>query len=273
MAVDLHIHTTCSDGTSTPEKVVGLALRAGLSAIAITDHDAVAGVQRARQAAGTGMAVVSGVELSARAAGAGDVHLLGYLVDSSSPTLIRALEAQRRSRVVRAVAMIDLLNEAGYEISIEDVLRQAADGAVGRSHVARALLERGEVPSVEHAFRELIGEEMPFYVAKHSFRLPEAVALVHGASGVVVLAHPGISGDGALMELVEEGLDGIEAYHAEHTPRQRAHYLSVATRFGLVATGGSDFHGVGTKSSVIGAGGCPDSALAALRERALAQRS
>lgn len=268
MPVDLHIHTTCSDGTSTPAEVVALSLGARLSAIALTDHDAIDGVEAARIAARGAIEVIAGVELSAQSTCAPDVHLLGYFVDLCSPALIESLASLRASRLARAVAMTQLLAEAGYRIAFEDVRALAGAGTIGRSHIARALVASGEVPSFEHAFEDLIGANAPCYVAKRALSVGEAVALVHDAGGVVVLAHPGVSGDGALGELVEAGLDGIEAYHAEHTPRQRAHYASLAARLGLVVTGGSDYHGRGTRSAVVGAGGCPDSAVAALRARA-----
>ena len=273
MPIDLHIHTTCSDGTFTPEEIVSLALGAGLSAIAITDHDAVDGVQRARDASRGAIEVVPGVELSAQTADEADVHLLGYFVDTRAPDLLLALERFRQARQARAAAVVRMLSEAGYDIALEDVLLQAGDGAGGRSHIARALVARGHVPSVETAFREFIGAGGPFYVPKSALSLSEAVALVHRAGGAAVLAHPGVSGDGALMELVGEGLDGIEAYHAEHTARQRDHYRSVASRLGLAVSGGSDYHRAGAKGAFIGAGECPDSALADLRQRASARRS
>lgn len=273
MAIDLHIHTTHSDGTLTPEAVVDLAREAGLTAIAITDHDTVSGVAAATETAGSEIEVVAGLELSAQGPGEPDVHVLGYFVDPAAPGLLRTLISLRTARTARAVTMVQSLTAAGYRITWPDVLQQAGAGAVGRSHVARALLSNGEVASLEEAFIRLIGARAPFYFAKRSLTLGDAVALVHDAGGAAVLAHPGITGEGSLVALVDEGLDGIEAYHAEHTTSQRAHFAALAKRFGLVATGGSDFHGPGAKGALIGAGECPPHALDSLRERAAVRRS
>ena len=267
--IDLHVHTTASDGAVTPADVVAAALDLGLKAIAITDHDSVEGVDQAlAAAAGTALQVLPGVELSARAANASDVHVLGYLIDHHDPTLLAALKRLREERLRRAVAMVRALADAGHGIELDAVLRHAAAGAVGRVHVARALVEAGSVDSIEQAFADLIGRDRPFYVRKAFFSSEEALALIHGAGGVGVLAHPGVTGESALVSLVDAGLDGIEAYHAEHTAPQQAHFASLAARFGLLVTGGSDYHGPGMRSAALGTGECPAGALEALRVRA-----
>jgi len=269
MTVDLHVHTTASDGLVAPADVIACALNLGLRVISITDHDSVEGVAEAIDAArGTALEVLPGVELSVRADDGADVHLLGYLIDHLDLTLLKALERLRAARFERAAEMVAALAKAGHEVGLESVLGHAAGGAVGRVHVARALVEAGSVTDVEQAFAELIGRDGPFYVHKAFFSAQEALALIHHAGGVAVLAHPGVTGDGALVRLMDLGLDGIEAFHAEHTPAQRAHFASVAKRFGLVTTGGSDFHGPGMRSAALGAGACPAGAVEALRERA-----
>jgi predicted metal-dependent phosphoesterase TrpH len=269
MTVDLHVHTTASDGLSTPTEVVACALDLGLTVISITDHDSVEGVGPAIAAsAGTPLEVIPGVELSVRGDDDTDVHILGYLIDHRDETLLGALARLRAARFERAQTMVTALADAGHGVELAGVLGHAAGGAVGRVHVARALVEAGSVESIEDAFAQLIGRDGPFYVPKAFFSAEEALALIHGAGGVAVLAHPGVSGEGALVRLVELGLDGIEAYHAEHTPAQRAHFASVANRFALVSTGGSDFHGTGMRSASLGAGSCPPHAVEELRERA-----
>jgi predicted metal-dependent phosphoesterase TrpH len=269
MTVDLHVHTTASDGLVAPAGIVRAALDLGLRVISITDHDSVEGVAGAIDAArGTALEVLPGVELSVRADDGADVHLLGYLIDHTDPFLLQALERLRAARFDRAAAMVGALAGAGHRVGLDAVLGHAAGGAVGRVHVARALVEAGSVTDVEQAFAELIGRNGPFYVHKASFSAREALALIHDAGGVAVLAHPGVTGEGDVVRLVDLGLDGIEAYHAEHTPAQRAHFASVAKRFGLVTTGGSDFHGPGMRSARLGAGACPPGAVEALRERA-----
>jgi predicted metal-dependent phosphoesterase TrpH len=269
MTVDLHVHTTASDGLVTPSDVVTAALDLGLRVVSITDHDSVEGVSEAIEAArGSVLEVLPGVELSVLADDGSDVHLLGYLIDHGDPALLEALERLRTARFERAVAMVKALSDAGHEVGLDGVLEHAAGGAVGRVHVARALVDAGSVDTIEQAFADLIGREGPYYVRKAFFSAREALELIHGAGGVAVLAHPGVSGESALVPLVGEGLDGVEAYHAEHTPAQRAHFAALAERFALVATGGSDFHGPGMRSATLGSGACPDSAVESLRERA-----
>jgi len=269
MTVDLHVHTTASDGLVSPRDVVAAALDLGLRVISVTDHDSVEGVAEALEAArGTSLEVIPGVELSVLGEDGSDTHLLGYFIDHHDADLLGALERLREARLDRANAMVAALSEAGHAIDIEGVLEHAGNGAVGRVHVARALVNAGAVDTVEEAFARFIGRGGPFYVAKASLSAFEALALIHRAGGVVVLAHPGVSGEGPLVPLVDAGLDGIEVYHAEHTAPQRAHFAAVARRFGLVATGGSDFHGPGMRSAALGSGACPDDAVEALRRRA-----
>lgn len=269
MAVDLHVHTTSSDGTESPAVVVARALALRLTALAITDHDSVEGLPEALDAArGTTLEVVPGVELSAAADG-DDLHILGYFIDHADPTLRSALAGLRERRLDRAREMVDALNAAGFAVTLERVFAHAGDGAVGRSHIARALVEAGDVDSVEHAFRDLIGRGGPYFVGKWLMSATGAVALIRGAGGVAVLAHPGVTrSDESIPELVEAGLGGIEAFHAEHTRSDRDRYAGLAARFGLVATGGSDYHGSGTKNAFLGSGGCPAAAVEALRARA-----
>ena len=274
MSVDLHVHTTASDGLITPAGVVRMALERDLDVIAITDHDSVEGVDEAMEAArGTSLMVLPGLEMSVLGPNGGDAHVLGYLVSVHSPRLLQTLQRLRDARRERAQLMVERLRSKGHAIDFERVLAHAGGGAVGRVHVARTLVEAGSVPSVEHAFSELIGHQGPFYVHKETLQPAEALETIHAAGGLAVLAHPGVSGEDALIPLVDAGLDGIEVYHAEHTPSQRQHFASLASRFGLVATGGSDFHGPGMRSASLGAGECPDSAVGALLERAALVRA
>jgi predicted metal-dependent phosphoesterase TrpH len=273
VAVDLHIHTTASDGTLEPAQVVRRAVDAGLETIAITDHDSVEGVAEAVLAAlGEPIEVIAGVELSTQTAACPDAHVLGYFVEASSPLLLAALEDLRAARLQRAKSMIDALSGGGYAVTYDDVAALAGEGSVGRGHIARALVATGDVDSIETAFRTLIGRNGPYYVDKRMPGAIEVVELIHDAGGVAVLAHPGVNGDAALIELVEAGLDGLEAFHAEHTESQRQHYAALATQLGLVATGGSDFHGPATKNARLGAGNCPDAAVGELWARAVARR-
>jgi 3',5'-nucleoside bisphosphate phosphatase len=268
MTVDLHIHTTASDGTSTPAEVVATALAASLSAIAITDHDSVDGVAAALSAAeGSPIEVVPGVELSTRG-GEIDLHLLGYFIDHTDEALLRRLRYLRDERIARAQAMVDALAAAGFSVTLEGVMHQAGGGAVGRSHIARALVSAGDVDSVQDAFARYIGRHGPYFIEKALMPAEEAIALVHDAGGVAVLAHPGVNrADPIIEQLADAGLDGIEAFHAEHSIGQRQRYSEVGRRLGLVLTGGSDYHGPEAKGGRLGGGNTPDSALEALRSR------
>ncbi|MDO8963231.1 MAG: PHP domain-containing protein [Coriobacteriia bacterium] len=274
MCVDLHTHTTASDGTLSAPSLVEAALAAGIRTLAITDHDSVEAIEGALLAArDTGLEIVPGVELSAQAAHAHDVHVLGYFIDHRDRTLLDALAGLRRLRLERAREMVDALVLDGHDVTLDGVLVHAGDGAVGRSHVARALVDAGSVESVETAFRELIGRGRPFFVEKMLLTGADAVGLIRAAGGVAVLAHPGIThSDAAIPALVAAGLGGLEAFHAEHTRSDRDRYSGLAQRMGLLATGGSDYHGPGTKNNALGSGGCPPGVVDALRDRATISR-
>jgi 3',5'-nucleoside bisphosphate phosphatase len=273
MSVDLHIHTTASDGLCTPEEVFAQARALELRAIAITDHDTVAGVAAARTlSCGGDPEVVAGVELSTEGPSGSDAHLLGLFIDPEHPALLLALDQLRAARHERASLMVERLKRAGHPIDFDDVLRHADGGAVGRVHVARALKEAGVVASVSDAFAGLIGRQGRFYVHKRTLAAADAVRAIHDAGGVAVLAHPGVSGESALLPLIDAGLDGIEAFHAEHSAGDAGRYATLAAREGLLVTGGSDFHGPGVRSAPIGGGACPGGALRALEERATLYR-
>lgn len=268
MSVDLHVHTTASDGVFSPSEVVAAALALGLTAVAITDHDSVEGIDEALRAARGGLPqVIPGVELSVMAPDGGDSHILGFFVDHTSPALAGALSSLREARQARALRMVELLRDAGHLLDADGVARHAGSGAVGRVHIARALVDSGSVDSVERAFADLIGRTGPFYVTKSTLSARQALEVIHAAGGVAVLAHPGVTGEDGLDELVALGLDGIEAYHAEHSPEQVRHFENLARRSGLLVTGGSDFHGPGMRSAALGTGGCPQGAVEALKER------
>lgn len=270
MTVDLHIHSTASDGAHAPEILVRMAAKAGLAAIAIADHDTVAAIPAAQQESSRigGPRVLTAVELSARASDGRSVHVLGYHLDPESNLLHAFLEAQRAERLRRAERMVASLAKAGYPVTISSVIAHANGGSVGRTHVALALVHNGVVPSVGAAFAELIGRGKPHYVPKEVPDVVEVIDVVHGAGGLAVLAHPAVSGVLDLVEpLAAAGLDGVEAYHAQHTATQRAQVADLAQRAGLAATGGSDFHGHPGDTAYLGAGETPDAVLDELDER------
>lgn len=265
MRADLHVHSTASDGTATPSQLVALALQSQVDVLAIADHDSVSGIAHALEAAeDTGLTLIPAVELSAVSHGV-DVHILAYFVDPSDPQLLAELEDLRSARFRRAEAMVGALTDAGYAVSLEDVLALSDGGSVGRSHVARALVGSGAAESVSDAFKRLIGRGMPFYVPKDS-KSPEAViSAMRDLGAVPVLAHPGVTGaDHLIPELVGVGLLGIEAYHADHTIEQREAYARLASELGLLATGGTDYHGAHAPNPALGSVDVPDDAILAL---------
>jgi predicted metal-dependent phosphoesterase TrpH len=253
MRADLHTHTTASDGALTPEALVAHAISRGLDVLAVTDHDSVAGVSNAIEAAeGSRVLIIPGVELSAVHDGR-DVHVLGYFIDYEDPHLLAHLEDLRLARLHRAESIVEALQQAGYDLRIDDVLALAGGGSVGRSHVARALVNGGHVESIPDAFADLLGRGKPFYVTKDVRSPVEVLDVIRSAGGLSVLAHPGVTRvDDLLPELIEAGLSGIEAYHAEHSDEDRVRYARMAEEHGLLVTGGSDYHGIGSPSADLG---------------------
>jgi predicted metal-dependent phosphoesterase TrpH len=241
--IDLHIHSTASDGLLSPSAVVHAALELGLSAIALTDHDTLSGIAEARAAAaGTNLEYIPGVEVNSEGAW-GDLHLLGYYLDPADPLLNRLLEAMRDARLGRARKMIDKLAQMGMPVDWEEVEELAAGETVGRPHVARALLNRGHVASLQEAFDRYIANDGPAYAPRLRLTPDEVINAIHAAGGVAVLAHPAQSGATDLIpELVSFGLQGLEVYHPGHSERDVRELLAICRRYGLIATGGTDFH-------------------------------
>lgn len=245
--IDLHLHTTASDGRLTPAELVRRASAAGLSTIGVTDHDTVAAVDEAtRLAAAVGMRVVPGIEITA-VHEQRDVHVLGYFFDSRHPGLARFLEAQRALRVSRLREIGARLARHGVPVDIEGVLLPAAERpgtSVGRPLIARALVAAGHVASMQEAFDRYLAAGQAAFVPRTGRTPAEVVAILHAAGGIASLAHPGVTARDAIIEpLVETGLDAIEVYHSDHPPETTAAYLALARRLGTGISGGSDFHG------------------------------
>jgi 3',5'-nucleoside bisphosphate phosphatase len=248
--VDLHAHSTASDGAASPAALVAAARQVGLAAIALTDHDTVAGVREAT-AAGTGVRVVPGVELSAVDA-SGETHLLGlHLADLDA--LDARLAELRDMRRTRAERIVQRLNALGVRVTMDDVLQQAAGGAIGRPHVARALIANGWAGDVRTAFDRYLAAGRPAFVPKDRLSLADAIAMVHRAGGIAVLAHPGASATAErLQALVALGLDGVEVRHPSHDEAEIARLLALTERLGLLPSGGSDWHGQPDGSRALG---------------------
>ena len=265
--IDLHLHSTCSDGTVEPVTVVKKAHEAGLKAISLTDHDSVDGVEIAITAGeSVGLEVISGVELSATLEGM-DIHILAYLVDPNHPSLLDYLRIFRDERMNRAERIVKRLNQLGIGLTIHAVKAKAQEGAVGRPHIADAMVEEGYVFSIPEAFQKYLGYNRPAYERKYVLSPEEAIGLIHDASGLASLAHPGIyKRDDLLSHLVSCGLDGIETIHAKHTPEQIRHFRESAKLHGLLETGGSDCHGGGRVQPTMGTVEVPYSFLERLKE-------
>ncbi|MEV7565376.1 PHP domain-containing protein [Streptomyces tanashiensis] len=249
MRIDLHTHSTASDGTDSPAELVRNAAAAGLDVVALTDHDTTRGHAEAAAALPEGLTLVTGAELSCRMDGIG-LHMLAYLFDPEEPALLAERELVRDDRVPRARGMVARLQELGVPVTWEQVARIAGDGSVGRPHVAEALVELGVVPDVSGAFTpEWLADGGRAYVEKHELDPVDAIRLVKAAGGVTVFAHPlavkrgQVLPEASIARLAEAGLDGIEVDHMDHDEATRARLRGLAKELGLLTTGSSDYHG------------------------------
>lgn len=268
---DLHTHSRCSDGTLAPEALVTLAVERGVQVLAVTDHDTVNGVTRARATAREeGVDFVSGVELSVTVDQT-EIHILAYGVDPMDSALLDHLRWMRDARRGRVRRILDRLRK--QDVPLDDralATKIESASSVGRPHVAAALVRAGHVETVEEAFDEYLGRGQPGYVDKPEVPADEALALVHGAGGVGVLAHPGHWTSGRrIRRLVAAGLDGIETIHPTHDASLRGYYERLAEGYGLLRTGGSDYHGRSEDEETLGSVGMSRTEWERFREAAL----
>ena len=244
--IDLHTHTTASDGALSPRVLVERAHALGIRGLSVTDHDTLAGVREAFAAAAARcIPFLPGIEITAVDRGR-DVHVLGYFFESEPAGLTSFLADAQQDRARRAREMSARLAAYGVPVDIEDLIAgaQAMGRSVARPAVARALLDAGHVASLQEAFDRWLGEGRPAYVPRRGASPAQVIRLVRRAGGLPVLAHPGLLGrDELIPELAAEGLGGVEAYHSDHDARAQARYLRIAARYGLVVSGGSDYHG------------------------------
>ncbi len=258
--IDLHLHTTHSDGSLSPTAVLQLAHTANVTALAITDHDIVTGIPEAIAAgAERGIEIIPGVEISS-CMGNSELHLLGYCIDWQDSELNRRLATLRESRHTRNPQIIERLRALGLDVTYKEVRALAGTDAVGRPHIARLLMDKKYVTSAKDAFDRYLAEGRPAYVARELPNPTDAIAWIRAAGGVAVLAHPTwakVSGEGLnalLTTLKAEGLGGIEVHYSTHTKRQTMEYLDLAKRLDLLVTGGSDFHGITKPDIEVGMG-------------------
>jgi 3',5'-nucleoside bisphosphate phosphatase len=262
MRIDLHTHSSVSDGTESPAELLGTARAAGLDVVALTDHDTTAGWAEAEAARPSGLTVVPGMELSCRWFPSDQppisVHLLAYLFDPLHPGFAAERARLRDERLERGERIVAALAAAGYPVAWERIVERSDGGVVGRPHIARALVEAGAADSVDHAFATLLHHRSPYYVTKADTDVREGITLVRAAGGVPVFAHGlatkrgRIVGDDAIAAMVEAGLLGLEVDHPDHAADERAHLRDLAADLDLIVTGSSDYHG-SNKATALGA--------------------
>ena len=270
--IDLHLHTTASDGLLTPALLLERAAAVRLTVVSVTDHDTVAGLAEARMAADRlDVRVVNGIEITAVEDGR-DVHILGYFIDSGSEALAGFLRDQRGDRIRRVREMAERLDALGYPIDVEAVLDKTrhSSRSVGRPAIADALVAAGHATDRNDAFSRLLGRGCPAFVPRRGVGGEEVIRVIHAAGGIASIAHPGIlDQDSLIPSLVDAGLDAIEVWHCDHTPEHQARYGDLADRFGLARSGGSDYHGDGVhRACQPGTVTLPAEHFAALERRA-----
>jgi hypothetical protein len=259
--IDLHMHSTCSDGSLTPEELAAAALDMGLEAAALTDHDTVSGVERFLSAAsGTPLHAAPGVELASMLFNK-DIHIVGLFIDPRNGTLLSALEQMRLWREVRNAEMTEKIRAKGYEITMDEVLAEAGGESVGRPHMAAVLLKKGYFENTQDVFNRLIGRNGPCYVCRQYYPVDACIRLIHEANGLAIWAHPLHAARGARAalrkigsRLVSYGLDGLECYYSMFAEQQQADTLEFARARSLLVSGGSDFHGASHPRVKMGTG-------------------
>ena len=253
MFADLHLHTNFSDGTYTPEELTAEAVRCGLRAVALTDHDTVEGCARMAAACrAAGIEFIPAAELTAEQNGI-ELHLLGYFLDPTNETLLTELAKFQEVRQERIREMVARLNQLGIPLPVEDVFKLANCRAPGRPHVARALVQAGLCVSLDVAFERFLKKGKPAWVPKFRMTAADAIKLIHHAGGLAVMAHPGLNkSDDMIPALVAAGLDGIECFHTKHSTSMSQRYLEMADHHHLLVTGGSDCHGMNKGKPLIG---------------------
>jgi 3',5'-nucleoside bisphosphate phosphatase len=265
---DLHLHTTFSDGTYSPEELAAEARRFGFVALALTDHDTVEGCERMREACGAAsIEFIPATELTCEV-GRIELHMLGYFLDVNNPQLLKQMTRFQASRHERIREIVARLRRLQVPLEEEDVFALANCKSPGRPHVARALIQRKVCASLDEAFERFLKKNRPGWVPKEKISAEEALALIHEASGLAVVAHPGLARtEEALPALIEAGIDGIECFHTKHSPSASEYYVGLAEQHNLAVTGGSDCHGMNKGKPLIGSIKLPYEYVRQLKER------
>jgi predicted metal-dependent phosphoesterase TrpH len=260
--IDLHTHTTASDGSFSPKELIRLAKRSGLTGIAVTDHDTTDGIAEARaEAEQIGLPFIPGIEISAEYSDQGTMHILGYFIDETDASLKEALNFLKESRRQRNPKMIALLNEAGVAITMQDARKEAGGELIGRPHIARAIVKKGFASTISEAFEKYIAKGAPYYLDKERLSPQDSIDLIRKGGGIGVLAHPKTLNlksydemKSLLQDLANMGLSGIECYYYSNTKEDEERSLRLARELSLVVTGGTDFHGENKPKVKLGVG-------------------
>jgi 3',5'-nucleoside bisphosphate phosphatase len=262
--IDLHLHTTDSDGLYTAKQLMQAVKKLGYHTISITDHDTIEGYLKSRELAKEyKINLLPGVEISSHYQGH-DVHILAYCFDCKHPELLDILDYIHRGRIARAEKMLANLDQIGIHIDMEDLFRLSGDqDLLGRPHIARAMIEKGYCRSIREAFDKYIGDHCPGYVPKPSLEVHDIIRIIKEAGGISSIAHPyKLFSNLFIEDFREMGLDGLEVYYMDHSPQQVAFYESITRKFGMIRTGGSDFHGEDNRGTVFGSFSAPEVVLA-----------
>lgn len=241
---DLHIHTTFSDGSLTPNEIVKWASKKKVHAIAITDHDTVEGIKATIESAILyDIITIAGIEISCTMEEE-EVHILGYFIDYEDNNLLNMTKLLKESRESRGEKIIEKLNYLGFEISLEDVYDISGTGVIGRPHIAKAMIKKEYVNTIEEAFEKYLNRNKPAYVERYKLSIEDGINLIHRAGGVAVIAHPGlVKSKKVIYEAIRLNVDGIEAIHSKHSEQDVIKYSEIGNKYNLIITGGSDFHG------------------------------
>lgn len=276
--IDLHMHSTCSDGQDTPEKLVELAVASGIDVMALTDHDTINGIERACNAAEKlGIDFIPGIEIGS--SGGKELHILGYGVSYKDKGLIDFYDENRVHRIARRDRFIELLNKAGVPVTIEDICRVNNGKSTGRPHIARTIVSMGYADSVDEAFKRYLQTPEFYSLDRPKPRFDKSIEMINNAGGIAVLAHPyTLKLDKydftiLLKKLISAGLSGIECYYSRHTVEQTVYYRDIANEYGLIFTCGSDYHGLDVKPDILPGRGCNNSLLnAGVPEKEIIER-
>jgi 3',5'-nucleoside bisphosphate phosphatase len=275
MTIDLHAHTTASDGVLSPAQLLALAYECGVTTLAITDHDTTEGIAPAQKAAAMlGITLIPGIELSAETEADGSIDILGYFIDLDNDAFQERLRGFHESRYHRGRAMVRKLNELGIALTFEQVAAQAKDAPITRPHIGRAMVAAGYVKTLQDAFDGYLANDGPAYVNRERMSPVEAAALIRSVGGVPVMAHPGRikNGEAVLRRLAAAGLEAVELYHPQNDEDVRAYISAIAAEYDMITTGGSDFHKPSADGSIwLGTYNPPEGALERLRAKAASQ--